>query len=398
MASAYGTEQVAAVIVGAELNGLGVARSLARAQVPVIGVDTKGVRVALWSRHVRSHRVKTFIGKGLADELVELGRRFSNRPFLILTDEDVVHAVSENREMLSGLYRFRLPQDDTVKMLASKVKFQEFAQKHQFPVPRTVVLESLADVQSLSELRYPCVLKPDDKRQELRGLKERAVRVETLSEARESAIRMLGSPGGIVAQEWIEGPDSNIYFTLFYRGEDGKVIRMFTGRKMLSTPPGVGSTAICVAAPEAREALEPLTLAFMERAGFYGMGSMEYKWDDNYKRFVMVEPTVGRTDWQEEIATLSGVNIPLAAFRHEVGLPQIPDSETKVPVAWRASFADRVPPDLLQPGTKIVDGYFRWTDPFPALPWYCLMGPIRHVKIRRRAMRAASVRSREAQA
>ena len=68
-----------------------------------------------------------------------------------------------------------------------------------------------------------------------------------------------------------------------------------------------------------------MTLAFAEQAGFDGMGSIEYKWDDNHRRFVMVEPTVGRTDWQEEIATLSGVNIPLSAYRHEVGLPPIPD-------------------------------------------------------------------------
>jgi hypothetical protein len=36
---------------------------------------------------------------------------------------------------------------------------------------------------------------------------------------------------------------------------------------------------------------------------------------------VIVETTAGRTDWREEIAASSRVNIPLAAFRHEVGLP-----------------------------------------------------------------------------
>jgi hypothetical protein len=145
--------------------------------------------------------------------------------------------------------------------------------------------------------------------------------------AREWAITMLDTAAGIAAQEWIEGPDSNIYFTLFYRGKGGKVIGMFTGRNMLSSARGVGSTAILVAAPEAREALEPLTLASVERAGFDGMGSAEYKWDDNHRRFVIVETTAGRTDWQEEIAALSRVNILVAAFRHEVGLPPIPDTE-----------------------------------------------------------------------
>jgi predicted ATP-grasp superfamily ATP-dependent carboligase len=397
MASAYGTDQIAGVVVGAELNGLGVARSLARAHVPVVAVDRRTVHAGMWSRHVSSHLVKSFVGKPFVDELVAIGKRFAKPPVLILTDEDAVHAVSENRAKLAGLYRFRMPKDDTVKMLSSKARFHAFAQKHRFPVPRSVVLESLADVQYLSELRYPCVLKPDDKRNVLRGEKERAVRVDTLAAARERAIAMLATPGGIIAQEWIEGPDGNIHFTLFYRGRDGRMVSMFTGRKVLSSPPGTGNTAICVAAPEAREQLEPLTRAFADKAGFDGMGSVEYKWDDNYKEFVMVEPTVGRTDWQEEIATLCGVNIPLAAYRHELGLPQLPERVSRVPVAWRATFTDRPPPELLNAQTKIVDGYFRWSDPLPALQHYCLMNPLRRMKRSlKRAIRAPESRQAKA--
>ena len=392
MASNYGSDQMVGVVIGAELNGLGVARSLACAHIPVIAVDTKTIRAGMWCRHVRSHFIKSFIGKAFADDLIKLGKQFSQPPVLILTDEDAVHAVSENRDALSNWFRFRMPADDTVKMLSSKARFHEFAQTHHFPVPRSVVLDKLVDIQRLAELRYPCVLKPDDKRNVLRGEKERAVRVNTLAEARERAIAMLDSPGGIIAQEWIEGPDSNIHFTLFYRGDGGNVISMFTGRKVLSSPPGVGNTAICVAAPEAREALEPLTRSFVEQAGFDGMGSIEYKWDDNHKRFVMVEPTVGRTDWQEEIATLCGVNIPLAAYRHEAGLPPIPDAQCQGPVAWRASFTERPPPGLLQGRTKIVDGYFRWSDPFPALQFYCVLTPLQRMKRRWKAIRTPDSR------
>ncbi|WP_178392108.1 carboxylate--amine ligase [Burkholderia sp. SRS-W-2-2016] len=396
MASAYDAEQSAGVIVGAELNGLGVARSLARAHVPVVAVDTR-TRAGTWCRHVHAHQVKSFVGKVFVDEMIELGKRFDRPPVLILTDEDAVHAVSENREALSHWFRFRLPVDDTVKMLSSKARFHEFAQQHHFRVPHSVVLDSLGDIERLTELRYPCVLKPDDKRNVLRGEKERAVRVDTLAAARAIAIAMLATPGGIIAQEWIEGPDSNIHFTLFYRGSGGRMVSMFTGRKVLSSPPGTGNTAICVAAPEAREQLEPLTRAFAEQAGFEGMGSIEYKWDDNYNEFVIVEPTVGRTDWQEEIATLCGVNIPLAAYRHELGLPQLPERQSRVPVAWRATFTDRPPRELLSAQTKIVDGYFRWSDPFPALQHYVLMNPLRRMKRSfKKALRAPESRQAKA--
>ncbi|MFP3565404.1 carboxylate--amine ligase [Paraburkholderia sp. SIMBA_030] len=380
MANRYGSDQIAAVVVGASLNGLGVARSLARGNVPVIAVDTKIVRAGMWSRYVRAHFIKSLIGKAFVDEMIELGKSFKQPPILILTEEEAVHAVSEYREALSSLFRFRLPVDATVKMLSSKASFHDFALKHHFPVPRSVIIEKLSDIEYLSELRYPCVLKPDDKRNVLRGEKERAVRVGSLSAARAQASAMLDTPGGIVAQEWIEGADSNIFFTLFYRGNGGSAISVFTGRKILSSPPSIGNTAVCVAAPEASEVLEPLTLAFAERAGFEGMGSIEYKWDDNNRQFVMVEPTVGRTDWQEEIATLCGVNIPLAAYRHELGLPAMPEGTCRVPVAWRATLVDRAPPHLLRERTKIVDGYFRWSDPIPALQFYCLVSPLRRIK------------------
>ena len=388
MPSRYGSDQIAGVVVGASLNGLGVARSLARGDVPVIAVDTTMIRAGMWCRYVRAHLVKSLIGNAFADEMIELGKSFNQPPVLLLTEEEAVHAVSEYREVLSRWFRFRLPVDATVKMLSSKASFHDFALKHRFPVPRSVILEKLSDTEYLSQLRYPCVLKPDDKRNVLRGEKERAVRVESLAAARAQASVMLTTPGGVVAQEWIEGADSNIYFTLFYRGSGGRVISVFTGRKILSSPPGIGNTAICVAAPDAGKVLEPLTLSFAEQAGFEGIGSIEYKWDDNNRRFVMVEPTVGRTDWQEEIATLCGVNIPLAAYRHELGLSPIPGRSRPVPVAWRATFADRLPSHLPGEQTKIIDGYFRWNDPVPALQFYCVVSPLRSIKRGWKAARA----------
>jgi D-aspartate ligase len=93
----------------------------------------------------------------------------------------------------------------------------------------------------------------------------------------------------------------------------------------------------------------------------------------------MVEPTVGRTDWQEEIATLCGVNIPLAAYRHELGLPPLSEPSSRTPLVWRATIADTPPPDLLTPGARTLDGYFRWDDPLPALKFYCLDHPLQRI-------------------
>lgn len=375
-------KQVPVVIVGGQLNGLGVVRSIARQRIPTTIVDTDRSRAALWSRHARPRLVRSLEGRHFLDDMIALGKEFDCAPILLLTAEEAVFSVSEHRDELSKWFRFRLPTDGMVRLLGSKAEFHDFSLRHDFPVPRTAILSGPSDLGLLASLRFPCVLKPDDKRRVLSGDKDRAVRVDSLHDATQRASAMLETPGGIVAQEWIEGPESNIYFTLFYRGAAGHVAAIFTGRKLSCRPHDVGSTAICVAAPEAREVLEPMTLAFAERAGFDGMGSMEYKWDDNHQRFVMVEPTVGRTDWQEEIATLCGVNIPLAAYRHELGLTPLPEIREGAPIAWRATFVERAPRELFEPRTRMIDGYFRWDDPLPALQFYCLDHPLRRLSRR----------------
>jgi hypothetical protein len=71
------------------------------------------------------------------------------------------------------------------------------------------------------------------------------------------------------------------------------------------------------------------------------MGSMEYKRDARDGRFYMVEPTVARTDFQEEVATVNGYNLPLAAYCHELGLPLALPQRADPPRVWRDAQADR---------------------------------------------------------
>jgi hypothetical protein len=174
-----------------------------------------------------------------------------------------------------------------------------------------------------------------------------------------------------VAQEWIEGPDQDIFFTLFHQGRDPDALTIFSGRKIVCNPPKVGSTAFCTAAPEAAAELEALTRSYIALSSYQGLGSVEFKFDAVARRFVIIEPTVGRTDWQEEIATLSGVNIPLAAYRHAMGLPRL-RSRAVHSVAWQESVLRRKGRTRLSAPAKVYDGYWRLRDPMPAIVHYGL--------------------------
>jgi D-aspartate ligase len=360
---------VPAVVVEGTLNALGVVRSLARGGMPIYLVDPDPRCIARFSRHCRHVRVPVSEGSALADALVHLGQRLACRPVLILTGESAVNCVSDYREQIEPLYRISLPSRKMVRALADKALFQRLAEREGLAVPRTVIVGETADLARLEALRPPVVVKPSDKTLVLKGEVQRAVRAQSLTEARHAAAQMLARAGTVIVQEWIPGPDSELYFALFSCDSQGRPTGLFVGRKLVCSPPSIGNTALCVVAPEAARELTAVTLQFIARVGYRGLGSLEFKRDAGTDRFVIIEPTVGRTDWQEELATLCGVNLPLITYLNELGERPLPVAKVSAKRAWRQS-ADFAAP--LARGTRVVDGYFRWSDPLPGLYYYAL--------------------------
>ncbi len=364
---------VPVVVVGESLNCLGIVRSLSG-----LGIRTHVVTTTRWcgpalSRFTRVELVAGLDGRVLVDGLKALAARLGRRAVLMLGGDRQVEVVNEHRAELEPLFQFTLPAADRLRMLANKASFQAFAQANDLPVPRTaVVRDSAAVATALRELALPLVLKPADKLQVLSGRAERAVRVDTFAQAEATATRMLAGCGCIVMQEWIAGDDADIYFALFVCDRDSQVRAMFCGRKLVCDPPDVGSTGICVDAGEQAVAVAREAERFIRAAGYQGIGSVEYKRDRRSGCFVIVEPTVGRTDWQEEIATQCGVNLPLQAYLAECGLPAAPSRGTDVPQAWSASLFYRRPRETLPQGARILDGYLRLSDPLPGLFHYAV--------------------------
>ncbi len=370
------TVDTLAVVVGAGANGLGVARSLARARVQVCLLDTDVRRPEMHSRAAHPIAVSSLHGEALVEDLVRLAEaRFCGlRPVLFLTQEESVKAVSHYRDRLSALYRFSLPPVDIVDTLQHKQGFQRLAEQLDSPIPPLVHIRTLADLSAIENLHYPVVVKPGERNAEYSRQFQKAYRLESAAEAIELIRRILPVMTDVVVQEWTEGPDSNIYFCLQYIDKHGKVAGSFTGRKIRSWPPQVGGTASCLAAPEAHEELSTMTTQFFQAAGVIGMASMEYKRDIRSLAFRMVEPTIGRTDYQEEVATLNGVNLPYAAWCSELGRPFPAPAMTERPVVWRVRSED-VQSAAAQGqsikrgyphGGQVADALWRWRDP---LPW-----------------------------
>jgi len=364
------TSQPPALVIGGELNGLGVCRSLAQAGIKTYVLDNKWHQVALWSRYVTPIKADAIYGPGLLSALHKLD--LPEHTEVIITDEMAVYTISEYRGKLA--FRVHLPSHDMVLTLQDKALFHKFATAHGLPVPNAVILGNNTEVSSIRDLRFPVVVKPADKQDHYIKRVSRIVLAHNPEEAINVCQKLLKTIQEVIVQECIEGADSDIYFCLFYR-KDNATKAMFTGRKLVSIPPGTGSTGFCMEVPpgDLRTELEDLTEKFIAASNYVGLGSVEYKWDTRTARFLIIEPTVGRTDWQEEVATLSGTNIPVIGYCEECNLP-VPASKGTPGVVWQQSYIDRMRAraglNNISPNAPVVDGYWRRNDPIPALIHY----------------------------
>jgi D-aspartate ligase len=380
-----------AIVVGSGLNALGVVRSLAPEDISITVLDHKSSGPAMKSRFATPEVYPSSAGRdGLIDHLLARTSR-AGQPFLFLTQEASVAAVSENRERLQSKYRFVMAPKETMASLMDKSRFQTLAAQRGFPVPQAVILQAAADVERAAQLTYPCILKPVAKSEAWEQSRQKAYRFEGAAALREFFANLKGDVPALIVQEWIEGTDSDVYFTLVYRDAEGNTVASFTGRKLRQWPPQVGGTASCIDAPEAAETLTDLTTRFFDAVGFVGLGSMEYKRDPRSGRFVMVEPTVGRSDYQQEVATLNGVNIVRQAYRAQAGLPPLAPAQPSRRKVWRDPFTDersrQAQPALPVPaeaeGAQIVDALFRMNDPGPWLSDIAATIAVRLARLRR---------------
>lgn len=359
-----------AVVVGSGLNALGVVRSLASEGVRVAVVSASSTGPALRSRFT-AKQVTQVDYLELPGTLQQVAKELGGKPFLLLTEEEAVRVCSEARDSLASAFRFRFGTHELMLSLTHKEGVQALNEQCGMPIPKAVRLRSAADFPALDGLRYPCALKPGLKHAGYGDKFKKAYVVHSPDEAMRLFEEIAPTLPDLVVQEWIQGGDDSIYFCLQYMGSNGQLVASFTGRKLRAWPPQIGGTASCTAATDAEHILGPLTTKFFRAVGFQGMGSIEYKRDERDGQFYVVEPTVGRTDFQEEVATLNGCNLPYAAFAYECGLA-VPASLSVPKTIWQEPTSNRWStqeqgehPDFKR--DLICDAYFRWNDPMPWL-------------------------------
>lgn len=309
------------IIVGIDRDpGLQAARILHARGVPLVGI-------AIDPSHFgcRTRVCEEILFADGYDDIVrlleEIGPSFADRPVLIPCSDPTVLRLAQARSRLEPWYRIPLPPAETVELLMDKTAFYEYAQSQGMAIPPTRVLRSRDDVLAAAEeLAFPCAFKPPYRTAEwVAHTHEKAMKVSSPSELVELYDQCRDWAFPLIAQEWIEGGDTDLFSCNCYFDAHGAVLVTFIARKLRQWPVEAGDSSL---GQECRndEVLHE-SIRLFESVGYHGLGYVEMKRDARTGRHYIIEPNVGRPTGRSAIAEAGGVELLYTMYCDLVGWP-----------------------------------------------------------------------------
>jgi len=374
------------VIFGATEMALAAARSLARRGVRVCAVHFAPKKpVAAYSRCL------TFVqgpdldrDEVVLDFLLTFGRRFRDRPVLMPAQDHAVLFMHRHRVALREQYRLYVWESDVLAESGSKCGLRGVAERYQLPVPKTVAPRNRDDLEEgIRQLTFPCIVKPEFTMQwwnpaaQALGLSKKAIRVDNDEELRELYGRTEKLGSRVVIQQMVVGPDDGHMSYTAFVSPQGQIVAEMVAQKLRIHPPrfGVGCYLEAVAIDDARRVGREI----IERLGFRGFTSLQFKRDERDGRLYLIEINLRFPIWIG-LPIACGVDYPWYYYETCLGRSVVTPDHVRLGTRWIDFHKDvqsmRV---YAREGTwtwgrwirgllcRPVPILFRWSDPMPAV-------------------------------
>lgn len=311
------------------MTGLQTARILARRGVPVVALAADPAHPCARTRVCRRIVRSQTVGDGLILTLEALGPDVANtadrRAVLVPCTDASVLAISRARDRLAAWYHVVLPPPDVVETLIDKLRFHAYAESAGLPVPRTCLLGSRAEAEAAARaLRYPAILKPPLKTAAWQaGTKAKVFRLTGAADLLACYDRCRHWSDALMAQEWIEGTDADLYSYNGYFDAASRPLAGFVARKLRQWPPETGTS--CLGEEVRNDAVLDAAIRLFQGVGYRGLGYVELKRDARTGAHVIIEPNIGRPTGRSAIAEAGGVALLYTMYCDVLGLPLPPD-------------------------------------------------------------------------
>jgi predicted ATP-grasp superfamily ATP-dependent carboligase len=381
--------RVAPVIIYGN-GGLNLLRCFSDSRLPVFVISPNASDCTFYSRYNQNSKViaeaRTSPEKALK-QLLESGPTFPAKPVIIYGDDAKLLLLSRYREQLTRYYRFLMPSASLVENLVGKAGFAELAERHQLPVPRTVLSGQLSDRREITRhLSFPCVLKPANHVGWLQsaaimqagGLPQKMLRADNAAEFARMYQLIRQFTDDFVIQEYIAGGDDCIYSFHAYYNQQAQPLACFVGRKIRTYPKDSGVSTYLELVKEPQ--VIALGKEILRKLNFVGPVKIDFKRDRERQKFFMLEINARFNLWHY-LGAACGVNLPQLAYCDLTGAPIALPADYRTDVRW-LSFGDDLRGFLRSyhrdgdlswrewlssfRGKKVYD-IFSWRDPYPFL-------------------------------
>lgn len=315
-----------AVVIGLDdLRGVYVARTLARYGIPILGIAKDPKSYGVRTRYCKRIQYTDTANEELLTALTTLASTLDRKAVLFPCTDRSVQLISRHRRQLEQWYQMALPEPDIVEMLLDKLAFYAYAQSNDFPIPRTCFVKNPSDIgQAINDLTPPYALKPPSSKAPrwLQQTHIKAFKAENASELRALYERCCNWADTLIVQEWIEGPEANLYSCNCYFDANSKPVAAFVSRKLRQWPPQTGDT--CLGEECRNDIVLQESIRLFESVQFRGLGYIEMKRDERSGKYFIVEPNIGRPTARSGLAEVLGIEMLYGMYCDALGW-QLPE-------------------------------------------------------------------------
>lgn len=313
------TETPGALIIGANLNGLSIARSLGRRRVPVWVTTPPNIKLASFSRYTeRTLAWPDGDDESQAAYLLELAERHQlNQWVLFPTSDESAGLLSKFRALLSNRFRVSTPTWDVLRRAYDKRLTYQLAAEQQVDFPSTFCPATEADLRTAT-FDFPVILKPATHAVVSRFTADKAWPAASLEElvSRYREARELIPPDQILIQERIPGGgESQFSYAALCR--DGEPIASLTARRTRQYPIDFGYSSSFVETLEVPDIVGP-SKRLLAAMRYTGLVEVEYKLDARNGRYKLLDINPRLWTWST-LGALSGIDFPYLLWRIMVG-------------------------------------------------------------------------------
>ncbi len=311
--------KVPVLVLGTGITSLGVVRAFGRAGVPVYPVS-EHLGFTASSRWARKPKGPY---RPLPDweDLVAYIRRLPFDSAVIIPCSDYwTQELSRTVPMLPDGFCTCLAPNETLELFLDKSRFREFLMREHIPHPRTVVLDSDNDLESLDDKYFDgAFLKPTNSQSFFWLYEVKAFRVSSKSDALQRYRDIRHNGLSVVLQEYIPGPPTNHYFVDGFVDRHGSTCVHFARQRLRMFPSDFGNSTYMVSVKPQRLATAIADLdRVLARTNYRGIFSAEFKLDPRDDQFKLLEINT-RPWWYVDFAVTSGADVCLMAYRDALG-------------------------------------------------------------------------------